>query len=287
MERAEGFDHQRLEVVPRPLVEAALARPVTRRVLVTDAGYFPHADHHARHRSRGEAETIVIVCVGGTGWLDAGGTRTRVGRGGAIVIPRGVSHSYGASDDDPWTIWWIHVRGADVAELLSASGVDDDATVLSLRGLDRVTSLLDEILTALERDITPARLVATSGMAWRLLSQLAVDRLLPEDGTPLERAMRYLQERIDGHVQVADLAALVGISPSHLAAQFRQATGGGVLAHHLSLKMARARRLLDTTDATVAEIARAVGMQDPFYFSRQFRKIHGISPTAYRDTRKG
>ncbi|WP_435527611.1 helix-turn-helix domain-containing protein [Microbacterium aurantiacum] len=99
--------------------------------------------------------------------------------------------------------------------------------------------------------------------------------------------MRYLEDRIDGHVQVGELAAFVGVSPSHLAALFRQATGGGVVAHHLSLKMARARRLLDTTDLTVAEVARQVGMDDAFYSSRQFRKTHGASPTAYRAHHKG
>jgi AraC-like DNA-binding protein len=118
-------------------------------------------------------------------------------------------------------------------------------------------------------------------------TQLAVDRLLPEEGTPLERAMRYLEERIDGRVQVPELAAMVGVSSSHLAALFRDATGGGVLAHHISLKMARARHLLDTTALPVAEVGRQVGMDDPFYFSRQFGRVHGMSPSQYRSTRKG
>jgi len=287
MQRRDGFEHQRLNVVPLPLIETALARPVTRRMIVTDAGYFPHADHHGRQRPAGARETIVIVCVAGTGWVEHDGVRARVGPGGAIVIPGGVPHSYGASESDPWTIWWCHVRGTDVAELVEAAGIRPGELTLSLRSLDRITAQLDEIVSALERDTTPARLVATAGMAWRLFTLLAVDRVLPEDGTPLERAMRYLQERVDGRVQVAELAALVGVSPSHLAALFRGATGGGILAHHLSLKMARARRLLDTTDLTVAEIARQTGMDDPFYFSRQFRKVHGMSPTAYRNTRKG
>ncbi|MET0297847.1 MAG: AraC family transcriptional regulator [Microbacterium sp.] len=287
MERRDGFDHERLNVVPRPLVDAALAKPVTRRMIVTDAGYFPHADSHGRHRPAGAPETIVIVCVAGSGWVDTGGVRTRVGPGGAIVIPAAVPHAYGAGEHDPWTIWWCHVRGTDVAELVEATGARSGDVTLSLRSLDRITAQLDEIVSALERDTTPARLVATAGMAWRLFTLLAVDRILPEDGTPLERAMRYLEDRVDGRVQVAELAALVGLSPSHLAALFRGATGGGVLAHHLSLKMARARRLLDTTGLTVAEIARQVGMDDPFYFSRQFRKMHGMSPTSYRETRKG
>lgn len=287
MERAEGFEHQRLSVVPRPLVEAALARPVTRRAVVTDAGYFPRAALHGRHRARGAAETIVIVCVSGTGWLESGGLRQRIGSSTAIVIPSGVEHSYGASESDPWTIWWCHVRGSDVPELIEAAGIHAERLTLSLRAVDRITALLDEISTSLERDSTPARLLATSGMAWRLFTQLAVDRLLPEEGTPLERAMRYLEERIDGRVQVPELAAMVGVSSSHLAALFRDATGGGVLAHHISLKMARARHLLDTTTLPVAEVGRQVGMDDPFYFSRQFGRVHGMSPSQYRSTRKG
>lgn len=287
MERAEGFERERLSVVPRPLVDAALARPVTRRMLVTDAGCFPRARHHGRHRPGGAEETIVIVCVAGAGWIEAGGVRTRVGSSTAIVIPGGVAHSYGADAIDPWTIWWCHVRGTDVPELTEAAGMRPDRLTVSLREVDRVTALLDEIAVSLAGGTTPAHLVATSGMAWRLFTQLAVDRALPSEGAPLERAMRYLEERVDGRVQVAELAAMVGVSPSHLAALFREATGGGVLAHHQALKMARARSLLDTTDLPVAEVGRRIGLDDPFYFSRQFRRMHGMSPRAYREQRKG
>ncbi|MCM3696913.1 helix-turn-helix domain-containing protein [Microbacterium oleivorans] len=287
MERADGFEHQRLSVVPRPLVEAALTRPVTRRIVVTDAGYFPRAVDHGRHRPAGAPETIVIVCVAGSGWVETHGQRMRVGTATAIVLPGGIPHSYGADAEDPWTIWWCHVRGTDVGDLLEVAGVTPEKVTLSLRGVERVTALLDEISTSLARDTTPARLIAASGMVWRLFTQLAVDRLLPEHGTPLERALRYLEERVDGNVHVGELAAMVGVSPSHLAALFRDATGGGVIAHHLALKMARARHLLDTTDLPVGEVGRRVGIDDPFYFSRRFRITHGVAPTAYRDQRKG
>jgi AraC-like DNA-binding protein len=287
MERAVGFENQRLCVVPRPLVAEALARPVTRRLVVTDAGYFPHAEAHGRHRPHGAEETIVIVCVAGSGWVETAGARTRVASSTAIVIPGGVAHSYGASEGDPWTIWWCHVRGTDVPELVEAAGVDASHSTASLRAVERLTAMLDEIVASLERDQSPARLLATSGMAWRMLTQLAVDRRLPEQGEPLERALHYLEERVDGAIRVPELAALVGVSSSHLSALFRAATGGGVLAHHTALKMARARQLLDTTALPVAAVGREVGMPDPFYFSRQFRRTHGMSPSAYRAHRKG
>jgi AraC family transcriptional regulator, arabinose operon regulatory protein len=287
VERADGFENQRLCVVPRPAVAAALTRSVTRRLVVTDAGWFPRARDHGRHRRGGADETIVIVCVDGGGWVEAAGQRTRIGSSTAVVIPSGLEHSYGADESDPWTIWWCHVRGSDVPDLLEAAEIAPGRLTLSLRNVDRLTSLLDEVVTSLERDQSPARLLATSGMAFRLLTQLAVDRRLPEQGTPLERAMRYLEERIDGSIRVPELAAMVGVSASHLSSLFREATGGGVLAHHTALKMARARLLLDTTGLAIGEVGREIGMEDQFYFSRQFRKTHGMSPSDYRAHRKG
>lgn len=288
MARATGFQNQRLVVVPRPLVRDALSRPITRHLVVTDAGVFPAAADHGRHRPDGAAETIVILCVAGTGWVETGGVRTAVGAATAVVLPGGTgeAHAYGAAEVDPWTIWWCHVRGADVADLLDGAGVRG-AQVIPLVAADRLTAMLDEIITALEKDQSPARLVATAGMAWRLLTALAIDRRLPEKGTPLQQAMNYLEDRVDGSVRLADLAALVGVSSSYLSKLFREATGGGVLAHHTALKMARARLLLDTTDLPIAEVGREIGLQDQFYFSRQFRRLHGVSPSAYRAERKG
>jgi AraC-like DNA-binding protein len=287
MDLKDGFVNQRMVVVPRPLVVEALGAPVTRRLVVTDAGYFPGAQRHRRERPSGIDETIVIVCVSGIGWVEVNGERTRVSPSTAVVLDRRVPHAYGASDGSPWTIWWCHLRGTDAAELVGAIGVTPTRPTLTLRSADRVTALLDEIVGSLEKDTSPARLLSTAGMAWRLMTQLAVDRKLPEQGEPIERAMRYLAERVDGNIQVPELAALVGVSPSHLSTLFRQATGGGVLAHHTALKMALARRLLDTTSLGIAEVGREVGYPDQFYFSRQFRRVHGQSPSAYRAQRKG
>ncbi|WP_353808521.1 helix-turn-helix domain-containing protein [Agromyces sp. SYSU T00194] len=284
--RMDGFEHQRLCVIPRPQVEAALDRPGTRRLTVTDAGYFPAAGGHRRIRATGANETIVILCVAGAGVVRMGAETYSLAPGASIVIPAHRPHEYQASGVDPWTIWWLHVRGTDAAELtgpiLSAS-----QPVIRLKSLDRVVALFDELVSLLERRLSPAQMLAASGVAWNLLTRIAADSVLPADGSPLERAMRYLEARVDGNIQVAELAAIVGMSPSHLSALFRQATGGGPGAFHTSLKMARARSLLDTTSLTVTEIAAAVGYVDPLYFSRHFRRVHGVNPTTYRAHHKG
>jgi AraC family transcriptional regulator of arabinose operon len=278
----EGFVNQRLVVVPRPSVVEALDRPVTRRLLVTDVGYYPEARDHLMQRPRGAGETILIVCTSGTGWVRLGDVEHRVSARNALVIPAGVPHSYGSDDARPWTIWWSHLRGTDVPELVGILEVSPSRPIVPVRALDRAVALLDEILSGMERDQSPVRLVAAAGAAWKLLTQIAVDRVIPAPGDPLQRAMAFLSERLDSTVSVGELARLVGVSPSHLTAMFRRATGGGVLAHHTALKMARARQLLDVSDLQVGEIARELGYSDPFYFSRHFRRHHGMSPSDYR-----
>lgn len=282
----DGFEGERLCVVPATAVTNALRAPVTRKLVVTDAGWFPQARHHGRSRPRGVPETIVIVCTQGVGWLDLPGTRHRLGAGTAAIIPAGLPHSYGASDEQPWTIWWCHLVGSDVEDLVGATEASVDRPLLRLRSADRAVALLDEIVRGLERDQTPIRLVAVAGAAFKLMTQLAIDRALPEPGNPLERAMTYLQQRLDSPIRVGDLAAMVGVSPSHLTAQFRTATGGGVLAYHTSLRMAAARTLLERSELPIKEVAAEVGYADPFYFSRHFGRLHGMSPREYRTERR-
>lgn len=287
MPEVEGFHDQRISVVPRRIVREALARPVTRRLAVIVAGYFPAAHRHLVSRKAGAEETIMLVCISGTGWVEIGGTRHLVGSSSALVIPRGTPHTYGASEANPWTIWWCHLRGTDLPELVAEMGVSTARPIVSIRHIERAVALLDEVVTTLERSHSPASLVGASGAAWKLLTQIVVDRSLPEPGDPLQRAMQYLAERFDSTVRLADLAALVGVSPSHLSSEFRRSTGGGVLAYQAALRMARARQLLDTTTDLVGTIAQEVGYSDQFYFSRQFHRMHEISPSEYRARGRG
>ena len=280
----DGFPGQRLRVLPRPLVSRLLADGVTARLLVTDAGKFPHAVSHGRRRSGGAGEAVVIVCVDGMGWCESHGRVLPVPAGSALVIPPGVPHLYRADSTSPWTIWWLHAAGRDVDVLLQAIHRDQDVAVVQIGDLFRVISTLEHVVDCLERDETLPSLLEAAGAAWSLLAQLAADSVTGgrRRHEPIRDAQLHLRENFAGPVSVPDLARLAGMSTSHFSALFRAATGGGVVEYVKSLRMARARELLSTTTRTVAEVAALVGYGDAFYFSRQFRTINGCSPSQYR-----
>ncbi|WP_172592231.1 AraC family transcriptional regulator [Subtercola boreus] len=284
----EGFPGQRLRVLPVPQIRAALASPATSHLLVTDAGFFPRARSHGMTRRTGIPQAIVIVCTQGTGWCSIAGTTHRVGPGQALVIPPGTAHAYGADPDDPWTLWWMHLAGDDLVDLLGVTTLTASSPVRELTDPFRISELVDESVRALEHDQTDASLLAAAGAAWHLLSLLASERS-PQSPrlSAIDRAREHLRKNFAEDVSIADLAAVARLSPSHFAALFRQQTGTTPLRYQVQLRMARARELLDTTDLAVATVAGMAGYSDPFYFSRQFKALHGTTPLRYRGHAKG
>lgn len=280
----DGFPGQRLRVLPLPIISAALATPITERLLVTDAGFFPHAVDHGRVRPSGARQTIVIICTAGEGRVVLDGTTHRVAAGDAVIIPARRAHMYVADQADPWSIWWMHVAGEDVADLLPEPADRSESPVLRLHDVYAATALITQVVEKLDVDDTAASLYEASGAAWHLLAHLRADRLRGGSGpgSRVHAAMAYLRENLSTKAGVTELAEMANLSSSHFAALFKAATGMGVIEYLTRLRSARARELLLTTHLSVQHIAEAVGYSDPYYFSRQFRRVNGISPRAFR-----
>jgi len=101
----------------------------------------------------------------------------------------------------------------------------------------------------------------------------------------VERSIAYMADHINQPLQVATLAALANVSPSHFFALFKKRTGCPPMDYFTRLRMRHACRLLGSTSASVKEVAAALGYDDPFYFSRVFKSVHQVPPSRYRTTR--
>lgn len=284
----DGFPGQRLLVLPRPRIAESLTLPGTTHLLVTDCGYFPEARAHGLVRTTPIAQAVIFACTAGRGWCRIDGVTHPVAAGQVVVLPPGHAHSYGSDASDPWTLWFLHVDGRDLPEFLAAAGMTSNAPVRTLSDVYRVVALIEEAVRELEHDFSAASLLAASGAAWHLLALLAsLSNAGDERSTVIEQARNYLRSHVADHVSVDELAETAKLSPSHFAALFKRQIGVPVLQYQTQQRMARARELLDTSDLNVAAISRAVGYNDPFYFSRQFRAVHGVTALQYRSQRKG
>jgi len=83
---------------------------------------------------------------------------------------------------------------------------------------------------------------------------------------------------------IASIAHRHGYSPDHLTRVFRDVLGTTLRDYIIDHRLARARRLLDESAMSVAQIADVLGYHSPGHFCRQFKQRLGQSPGKYRKT---
>lgn len=81
------------------------------------------------------------------------------------------------------------------------------------------------------------------------------------------------------------LAAAAGVTPEHLCRLYANSVGVGPVATLRLLRLKRASVLLNQTNMSVVEIARATGFASEFHFSRTFKSVAGLSPSSFREDR--
>lgn len=95
-------------------------------------------------------------------------------------------------------------------------------------------------------------------------------------------AIRYISTHLNAKLTVREVAEATFCSPSKLAKLFEKELGQSVAAYIDNLIMSEAKNLLMYSDSSIGKISDKLGFCDQFYFSRQFRKHFGASPSQYR-----
>jgi AraC-like DNA-binding protein len=278
-------------VLPGPVIESALARPITGDLLPTDVGLFPSADHHYVERGVGIRSAILIFCVRGEGWAEVRGRRWAVKEKMCLVLPPHQPHAYGADMGRPWTIYWCHATGKGLKGLLEAVGVYEGTPNVISNESAAVVPLFERIMSILKTSYDRSSLLAASLVMGHLFGELIAGQAAA--ATPvnvhqrLEQIIAYMRQQVHTSVHLTELAAMAHLSPSHFAAVFKRKTGYPVLDYFARMKIQAACKMLDLTEVPINVIAARLGYADALYFSRVFRRVMAISPKSYRSISKG
>jgi AraC-like DNA-binding protein/quercetin dioxygenase-like cupin family protein len=99
----------------------------------------------------------------------------------------------------------------------------------------------------------------------------------------VEFARNEIARNVMARLTTDSLSEQTKLSADHFGRLFKQQTGFTVREYVANQRLLEARRLLIEGKDNVSEIALAVGYDDPFYFSRQFRKAFGVAPSRFRE----
>ena len=94
----------------------------------------------------------------------------------------------------------------------------------------------------------------------------------------LKLTLQFIEEHLDEELRLAALAKVAGLSPSHFAVLFRGAVGQSVHKYVITRRVNRARELLSSGNASIAEAAQASGFCHQSHLARRMREVLGLTP---------
>ncbi|MDD5728538.1 MAG: helix-turn-helix domain-containing protein [Victivallales bacterium] len=98
----------------------------------------------------------------------------------------------------------------------------------------------------------------------------------------LGKVISYIESNYQNKITIAELAKKASMSKVTLYRMFKKTFSMSPLDYIISVRIAAASHLLNTSDIDISEIAWRTGFTDSNYFSRIFKKYVGVSPRSYR-----
>lgn len=291
--RRDGFEGQKLISLPEGVcMNFVKKNAAVSQIFITHIGYFPRASFHYRQRKNGCRDNILIYCLRGKGWYRMGNRYFVVGPNQFTVIPATTQYlCYGADENDPWTIYWVHFSGADMSGFNRTLNLDPHNGPRDIPLNEKGLQIWDQMYGSLEMGYSTENLCYANFCLYPFLNTfLYADKLLPRkepaNDDYITQSILYMRSRLHEKLTVEDMAARHHLSASYFSTLFRKATGMPPIDYFIHLKMQKACQMLFLDDLKVKEVAGSLGYDDPYHFSRLFKKHLRVSPEQYKNMSK-
>lgn len=247
-------------------------------------------------------EELVIVQKG-TGINSVDGVDYPLQAGDVFVMPKGKTHAYSKMNHLRSYNLYFDLKQLNLYQWVTRTlpGFHALFTVepsyrrknefnsrlrLSQENLLQVWSLSESLQSTIEEKHPGYRLIAL-GKFYELVGLLCryyeqTDHSDSQKVLRIAKAISHMETNFTQELSVDDLAQIAHMSPRNFHRVFIDATGKTPAAYLIGLRIAEAAHQLKTTNKTITEIAFDCGFFDSNYFARQFRKLTGHSPSAFR-----
>lgn len=263
--------------------------PVSR--LVCDR--FRMGPSYTNWRPRGSEDWLLIYTEDGSGQFKTRRGLFQTNPGDVVLYAPGDMQDYQTSPTAPqWELSWVHFHPRQHWDkFLQWPLHENGLRFLALAGHENradFATALHGVLDFARRTLPGALDFASASLEQALLwCYVAASQTgeAPSDHR-VRQAADYLASHLSEPFHLEKLAAQCNLSVSRLSHLFKDQMGITPQQFQEQHRMRHACHLLSLTSLSVAEVAREVGYEDPFYFSNRFRRNQGESPLRYRQNKQ-
>lgn len=286
----EGFAGERFASLPENLIEEFSKDELISNLYLRKIGYFPHVKYHYINKDKGCDYAMLIYCVNGEGWYEIRNKKYILNKNEYVILPPHTPYYFGANNENPWTIYWLHFKGKNMKAYLFNN--DNPKPILPDNNsrLQHRLELFEEIYHSFTLSYTKEYMQYTSACLHLFMSSFkhleqyrSIQSLYNKEKSFSARVIHYMNENIQHEISLKELSKHFNYSSSHFSTLFQKETGISPVNYFLRLKIQKACQYIELTDMKFQDISFALGFNEPSYFSRLFTKIMGISPSKYKE----
>ncbi|HLV09522.1 MAG TPA: AraC family transcriptional regulator, partial [Halanaerobiales bacterium] len=115
------------------------------------------------------------------------------------------------------------------------------------------------------------------------LKNLIAEYNLNEKYFLIGRAKKYIHAHFTEDISLSEVAEQINISSGYLSSLFKDVEEKGLNEYLTELRIAEAKRMLRNSSNKIYRISELIGYNNPYYFSRVFKKITGLTPSEFRE----
>ena len=232
-------------------------------------------------------ESVCIVCeyiIRGSGTLKVDDRTFYPGEGDMYILPMYARHEYYTDLDNPWVKIFFNLNGTGVSSMLKAFGLKDQ---ILFHNCEEFYPLFEAFYAKTKEDIPLEELMEECSVLFMRLLQRLSNKVRKSHqnssySEEAEKLKEFIEKNINKELTVKEIAASIYRSPDYANKLFNRLYGTSPYAYYITVRIEKAKALLQHTSLSVREISERLGYKSSQYFSKQFHRVTGMTANCYR-----
>ena len=236
---------------------------------------------------------IMLFVLNGKGYAELeDGKSKKLTKGDLLIYFPKQRHYFYADADDPMEIMWLYFHGAHCKAIMQSIGLSPEIQIYNHFITHSIQRTMNTIINALGMTDDENRLAATgetmilfSYIHQTLRQQHRLKDTYKQDAA-ISRITAFIEENYYLYISIETLCKYVNYSRSYLSRLFKKEVNMTIPEYINSIRIQHAKMLIKDSQLSLREISLSVGFNDPYYFSKVFKRYTGVSPSEFRQKNK-
>lgn len=252
---------------------------------ITMCGWHCCNDKYRINRPAGANSHLLLYTISGSGELQMNDRDYALTQFTAVIIPSNTPVSYYTSKNGLWEFYWIHFKGKLCEPLIDLISLQPKQLV-NFKDCNVIPTLTECVLSDSNRESPDSMIQVSETLSYLLhefirhqpMEQIFIDHWK----TITKKAVEYIQNNYRDAIGTGDISRNLYISCEHLIRVFKEDIGVPPYEFLYKYRIKKAKELLGMPGISVDKIASMVGFRSHSNFSKKFKSVEGVTPTAFR-----